>query len=313
MQARSSPASTNGSPAARWPAVAQRATAGSSGPTSGSRTSPTTAAALLEQLGAAPDVDRTEAVDPPRFLGPGDRVGDATIAAALTRYDAEILAADRAVRAIIDSAVAAEPVGEAPLVIIVSDHGEALGERQASHRVAFGHGALLYEEVVRVPWIVAWPGRLRPAVIDTPVSLVDLAATVMDLVDPGAGFETEGRSLVASVREGVEPAPAPIYVERRLFSSYPLDYLRGTEIALVDGPWKLIVNDGRRSPELYDLAADPGERRDLAGEHPQRASAMRRRVEGWRRERPLGRAARTVPVNRRAGELRALRALGYID
>ena len=187
-----------------------------------------------------------------------------------------------------------------------------LREGLATRQVAFGHGALLYDEVVRVPWIVSWPGVIGPGVVRTPVSLVDLAATVMDLVEPGAGFDTEGRSLAVSMLSGREPALAPIFVERRLFSTHPLAYLRDVETALVEYPWKLIVNEGRNAPELYRLDRDSRERYDLADLEHGRARAMVARLEKWKRDRPLGPMAHG-PGRRRAAEREALHALGYID
>ena len=269
-------------------------------------------APFVDRIGAGVDVDVGGADDPPRFLRRGERVGHDVVEAAVVRYDAEILAAEAAVRAIVERATRAEPVGEPPLVLIVSDHGESLGERQAARQVAFGHGALLYDEVVKVPWIVSWPGVIDPAIVRTPVSLVDLSATVMDLVEPGGGFATEGRSLARSILEGTEPLVVPIYVERRLFSSHPLAYLRDDETALLEHPWKLIVSEGRTSPELYRLDEDPGELRDLAAEEPARAHEMGERLETRKRVRPLPEAAPRAG-GRRAAELDALRSLGYVD
>jgi len=266
----------------------------------------------LDRIAPAVDVDIDRADDPPRFLRSGERVGRSVVDAAVARYDAEILGAEAAAREIVELAAASEPVGEPPLVLIVSDHGESLGERQATRRVAFGHGALVYDEVVKVPWIVSWPGVVEPAVVRAPVSLVDMSATVMDLVEPGGGFATEGRSLARSILEGTEPDTVPIYVERRRFSSDPVGYLHDAEAALLEHPWKLILNEGRLSPELFRLDEDPGERRDRAADEPARVHAMRERLEAWKRARPLSEPA-AAPSRRRAAELDALRSLGYVD
>lgn len=269
----------------------------------------------LAQLGIEAEVlagDRSELADPPRFLDAQRRLSDEAIAAATARYDAEILAADRAVASLLELARGAPPHDAEPLVMVVADHGESLGERQHSRSIAFGHGALLHDEVLRVPWIVAWPGRIAPRVISTPVSLVDLAPTLAELVDGAAPFAAEGRSLASAITGGEPLEPVPLFAERRPFQTHPLDRLAFSEAAIIDYPWKLIDNAGASTPELYRLDRDPGERRDLAGAEAARAQRLRERLRAWQAARP-GPAIAEPPRRRRRAEIEALRALGYID
>ncbi len=252
--------------------------------------------------------------DPARFLAEGRSLSDEVVTAAVALYDAEIARADAAVAEIVKLAREAEPAGE-PLVVIVADHGESLAERQRSTRIGFGHGALIYDEVVKVPWILWWPGHLSPAVVDTPVSLVDLAPTLTALIDDRAGSELpgcDGRSLAANVVAGSNPSHAPIVVDRRLFQTSPIPQLGYSETAWIDYPWKLIVNEGRSEPALYRLDSDAAESRDLARDQPQRAAAMAAALAQWKAARPLH-ADRAPPTRQREQELEALRSLGYID
>ena len=102
---------------------------------------------------------------------------------------------------------------------------------------------MIYDEVVKVPWIVHWRGVVRPGVIETPVSLVDLTPTVIDLVDSRDPIATEGRSLAASILDGTEPEPRPIVVERRLF-----------EVAAHRGPAPAVCADLVAAPQDEDAA-----------------------------------------------------------
>ncbi len=188
--------------------------------------------------------------EPTRFLNDDELLSAGVVAGARELYDAEIARADNAVGVIVGMAEHAAPVDGDLLVILVSDHGEALAERQEASRIGFGHGAAIYDEVVKVPWLIRWEGRLDAAVIDTPVSLVDLTPTIESLVDPAARLSRacDGSSLAASVRSGESPDAVPIVVDRRLFRSTPLPGLQYEETAWIDYPYKLIVNAGAPRP-----------------------------------------------------------------
>ena len=250
--------------------------------------------------------------DPARFVADRKLVPPRVVEAATALYDGEIATADDAVARIIELVTSAAPAGVEPLILVVSDHGESLAERQETHGVAFGHGALIYDEVVKVPWITVWQDRLKPAVIETPVSLVDLTPTVIGLLGGAAPAAIEGRDLSRFLIAGSEPEDVPILVERRLFRSKTNQRLSFPETAWIEFPWKLIVNEGAAAPELYRLDTDPGERDDLAAGRPEIARALGEKLERWKRERPLLPAG--GPISReQEQELRALRSLGYVE
>lgn len=261
-------------------------------------------------------VDFEAYAEPERFLADGETISERDVARSASLYDGEIATADAAVAKIVRAAYAAKPDDSPPLILVVSDHGESLGERQQSRRIGFGHGVLLNREQVRVPWITVWESRLHEAVLRTYVSLVDLAPTVMDLVDPGKRYETEGRSLAASLLRAQEPPGRAFFLERRLFNSRDIEELAYPETALVAYPWKLIENDGVGRLELYDLASDPEERNDLAAERVEVTARLRERLAGWLDDHPLPRqqgAATRAEEQHRLREQDALRSLGYID
>jgi choline-sulfatase len=133
------------------------------------------------------------------------------------------------------------------VVVVTADHGEGFGEHGR-----FQHGFEPYEEVAKVPLVVVAPEPygFPPGFRDTPVSLVDLAPTFVELAGRPPVPAHRGRSLVGLLR-GVEAPERTAFVQSE------------TVHALRRGHLKLWLADGR-TLRLFDLAADPGERRDLA-------------------------------------------------
>lgn len=269
-------------------------------------------ASARERFSARPIPLKTRFEDPIRFLPAGRRVDRKIIDSAVSLYDAEIWSADRAVARLIDAATAAAPAGVAPVVVVLGDHGESLAERQHETRIGFGHGTHINEEIVKVPWIVAWEGRVHPAVIESPVSVVDLTPTLVDLLEPGAQLACEGRSLAGAILEGHEPGVVPIVLDRRPFPSRTIPGLRHAEYAWIEHPWKLILSEGDTAARLYDLAGDPGESRDVAAERPEVVARLAGNLTHWKAERPLRRDDAPLTPER-AAEREALRSLGYVD
>jgi arylsulfatase A-like enzyme/cytochrome c-type biogenesis protein CcmH/NrfG len=170
-------------------------------------------------------------------------------------YDGEIAYLDAQVDRLL-AAIGRRGTGRA-VVAVVGDHGEALGEHGER-----GHGLLLYEAALAVPWLVTAPGVVDAGrVVRTPVGLADVAPTLagllgVELAAPGA---LDGRDLAPALRRGGEPAAAALYAETEypaLFGWAPLAALRRGRLKLIAAP----------RPELYDVAADPAESRNLAAE-----------------------------------------------
>ena len=142
------------------------------------------------------------------------------------------------------------------------DHGEAFGQHDGN----YGHTFFLYDENVRVPFIVAAPGAIDgPRRSRATVSLVDVAPTIMDLLGlpiPGA---YQGRSVL-------DPRPRMAM----FFTDYSLSL-----VGLRDGPWKFVHELGSGRSKLFDLERDPAERVDNSAMQPQRVAAYERALEGW--------------------------------
>lgn len=132
-------------------------------------------------------------------------------------------------------------------ITVASDHGEELWE----HGKVF-HGQSLFEEQVRVVLAVGGPG-IAPATIEAPVSTIDLAPTLADLLGLEADPRWIGRSLAAGLRGDDVSQPSPVFFNSTFVNAAePL-------MGVVHGNWKLIQGIATQPYELYDLAADPGE------------------------------------------------------
>jgi len=187
------------------------------------------------------------------------------------------------------------------LVILLADHGESLGEHGEA-----SHGYFIYQSTVRVPLIVHWPeGNAGfPAKIDEPVRLMDVAPTILEVAGVLVPPEFQGRSLMEYLRPGASPTPRDIYSESLTpHSHFGCSSLR----ALRTGRYKYIEAP---KPELYDLATDPGERRNIYSQRSSVALAEKEKLASLR-----ARFRRQSPLQKMAfdpGTLARLRSLGYV-
>lgn len=136
------------------------------------------------------------------------------------------------------------------VVVYFSDHGEEFWDHEG-----FEHGHSLFDELLRVPLVIKAPG-LEARRVTEPVSLLDLAPTVMDALD--VPFEgADGTSLLPAARG--EAAALQALAERDLAFGRPL---YGPERwGVLHAGQKYSINEGREA--LYDIAKDPGERENL--------------------------------------------------
>ncbi|HKJ25219.1 MAG TPA: sulfatase-like hydrolase/transferase, partial [Myxococcota bacterium] len=233
-------------------------------------------------------------------------------AAEVEAYDAEIAGVDREVGALLD-ALDALGLAARTLVVVASDHGQGLTDHDDAH-----HSVNVYEESVRGVLVFRGPGVAPPGrASDAPVEAVDVLPTLLDLLGLDGGddvLDLPGRSLAGYLEGRAElAAERPVFVYRQRYASR-----RRVRHAMVDGaqfgvrlgPWKYIEGDRDGRRELYDLASDPGETRNLARERPDRAAELRARVHVWRAANPPpGAPAAPISEDDRA----RLRALGYVE
>jgi arylsulfatase A-like enzyme len=169
-------------------------------------------------------------------------------------YDGEVAFVDKQLGALLDAIEKGSRRGRAAFIV----HGSQ-GEGFAEHGFV-GHGGELYEEVLRVPLVVALPGPgPKGARYDKGVvSAIDIGPTVLAL--GGAPLEgVEGESLLPIARGELEKPKGPVYARS------------ARRAALIDGSLKLMVLERKRKDRLllFDLAADPGETKDLSADRPE--------------------------------------------
>jgi arylsulfatase A-like enzyme len=180
---------------------------------------------------------------------------------------------------------------ENTLVIVTADHGEEMGEHGL-----YGHGKSLYSQEMHVPLVILPPGgRSRPLRVSAPVSLRDIPGTVADLVGKAGASPFPGQSIARHWRPGAlrsGPRKGVAFSEVALWDKVSNNpnrppAWRGPMRGLVASGKSYIRNaDGRE--ELYDLAADPAESRDLAGSAGSELelARLRSKLEGFLSDSP---------------------------
>lgn len=158
------------------------------------------------------------------------------------------------------TALEANGLAENTLIIYTSDHGDMVGE----HGLWWKH--TFYEESVKVPLLMAWPGRIPAGQLcSRVVSALDVNATLLDALSAPPLPHSAGRSFLGLIDGRAEAAPW----EDIAFAEYCSDQF-GPEGGCYQrmvrrGPWKFIYYHGQ-PPQLFNLAEDPGERDDRAGD-----------------------------------------------
>jgi arylsulfatase A-like enzyme len=256
-------------------------------------------------------------------------------------YDAEVRYTDDGLRRLVEQ-LRALGLHERTLLVVTSDHGEEFFEHGA-----LGHGFNLFQEVVHVPLILHGPGVAAGRVIAEPIATRDLPATLLDLAGSGLTRLGDGHSFAAAVRaaptgaanaasaasasgataaapaEGAasRPAGGPYFLESE-FGENEDDIRSFVFNGVRDGSFKLVLTErdkyrpvgpgGRH--ELYDLATDPLEQRDLLHDPAQRAR-IEKLVHALRDHSQFLESTgfRHVPSLLLSPEIRAnLKALGYL-
>ena len=186
-------------------------------------------------------------------------------------------------------------------VIVAGDHGEGLyehGERM--------HSQLVYQSTLRVPLIVKTPGAAAGSVVREPVTLADLAPTILDLARLTVPQGLDGTSLRPLLKGGTLPV-RPLYFETfagaLAFGWSPIEGVRR-------GPWKLIRG---ADTELFDLNTDPNELQDRSRTDSTTASDLGAALDAdlarWMKT-AIPAAETEAPVD--AESLARLAALGYV-
>jgi len=185
------------------------------------------------------------------------------------------------------------------LIAVVADHGESLGEHGEAE-----HGMFLYESVLHIPWIMRLPGRARAGtIVSGQVRTIDVLPTLTAIA--GVPMPRVDGESVAALIEGKTRRDTPTSFAE---TYYPKWHYGWSELKSVrDDRWKFI--DAPKQ-ELYDLRADPAERRNVSPDRSTLAAGMSRelgKIDGG-----FGAAANTEAPKPDADTLARLRSLGYV-
>jgi hypothetical protein len=190
------------------------------------------------------------------------------------KYAAQMSLMDDAIG---ETAGALRATGQEPrtLVFFFSDNGGPVGINGSINTPLRGAKGTVYEGGVRVPFVVAWPERLQAGKVDDrPVSSVDVFATALAAAGVPMPTDRTYDSVNLIPYLTGEKAGAP---HERLF------WRNGSQLAVRDGNWKLVRAAGK-SDEVYDLATDVAETKDLAAEQPAVAARLAKALNAWNGE-----------------------------
>ncbi len=184
-----------------------------------------------------------------------------------------------------------QQIGDRTLVVFLSDNGaHPPSDNQGGpypgeyarvkvgndNRPFRGYKTQVYEGGIRTPGVVRWPGHLKPCEIHMPLHAVDWMPTLCGLAgaEPAQDLKWDGIDIWPVLTQQAKTLPT-----RTLYSAGP-----GFRAQMVrHGDWKLVVtkSNGKKGPteELFDLAADPGETKNLAAEQSAVLAELKRRLD----------------------------------
>ena len=215
-------------------------------------------------------------------------------------YDGEIARMDEVLATLL-ARLEERDLRDDTLVVVLADHGEEFWDHGSVL-----HAHTVYQELLHVPLLMRVPAlEKRSHRIGQRVSLVDVVPTLLELLALPAPPGLQGRSLVPLLR-GEPGTPHPLFAE---------GYASHAKLqSVIDGDLKLIRNIDTHAVSLYDLAADPGEKNDVAANRPadvERMQALLDSTLGTSRsvvQDPMG-----LPKDVDTKTQDQLRHLGYID
>jgi len=207
-------------------------------------------------------------------------------------YDGEIAYTDLHIGKLLDTLHRREQMRDT-IVVIIADHGEAFMDH--GHKQ---HTISLYEELIRVPFIIWVPG-FEARRMDTVVAETQLAPTLLSLA---------GLPIPPSMRAPPIPFDATGFLEGEDRTIYAETKRRTNKQAMIEGDWKYMEDRLRRTSKLYDLASDPGETENLKAKDRERTKDLRGKLRDYRAQGRI--QVETVELSSETQA--ALEALGYM-
>lgn len=181
-------------------------------------------------------------------------------------------------------------IADNTLLVFCSDNGGLPRIEPETVGGLRGNKGSVFEGGVRVPGIVEWPAVIRPRVTEYPACVMDLFPTVADIV---------GLSADAFVQPLDGISLKPLLANELAERSSPIGFRYDKQAALIDNRYKLLTTDVRRGEfQLYDLEADPAERRDLSNRQPELKQEMQEQLLTWLESVERSFAGRDYPEGR---------------
>lgn len=228
-------------------------------------------------------------------------------------YKAEVQSLDERVGYIL-KALKHRGLLDKTLIIFTSDHGEAFGEHGLR-----GHGWAFIEPMVAIPLIITGPGIPGGKREKTVISLLDLIPTLKDLLGLTYEENMQGKSFSAILSEN-SIDDRIVYFDR--LSNLPVGRKDDSNALLMNG-FKLIVNDDDENNrfvfQLFNLADDPGEMKDISRENPDIIKRMYKKILDLRKsnntrlKKNLAKIGKDVNLVKELEKtIEELKALGYL-
>lgn len=203
-----------------------------------------------------------------------------------TRYKAVLVELDKQIGRLLDGLR-----GTNTLVLFLGDNGASPPFERERVGGLRGQKLSLYEGGIRVPFVAWWPGKTKAGVVNdqTVIASVDFMPTLAKLcsADLPKAYTSDGEDLSAAIRGEAPQRTLPLYWEygrNNTSFAYPKDPKhRSPNLAVREGDWKLLFNADGSGAELYNLASDPTETKDLAAAQPVRAKRLTEQALHWRK------------------------------
>lgn len=191
---------------------------------------------------------------------------------------------------------------EKTLIVVLSDHGEEFLDHDG-----FEHGHSQYDELLNIPLIIKMPSNFKAGkTISNQVNLIDVMPTLLEMLSAPRPKSFEGKSFLNLITEDKVEEKRPAFSEETHW---------GEELKSVrtDG-FKFIANSNFERQELYDLSADPQEKRNLVEIERERAMSLKEMLLSWIRQNSI-----TIEQMKKEGHtdldkkfIDNLRSLGYL-
>jgi len=249
----------------------------------------------LPSLRQVPGLDERQLIFPKPSKGkeyPGNP--EDVIPAVHYYYDGEVRFVDDHVGRLIDE-LKRSGIYDNALTILTSDHGESLFD----HNYFYGHGREPYQDQVHVPFIIHWPDQ-EPAIVDQPVSLMDLVPTILEFLDIDPPQNIRGSVLTHTGRT----ANHPIIAQSPGLKHH----------SIREGDYKLLVENTKPKESLYlfNVKDDPNETKNLIDVKPEIGKRLLDNLNATKVT--LTPAPQNIPTPAIDDALKnKLRALGYME